>query len=556
MNTLMNKASFPLSEKNALADSLVFIRKNLTEVKAGSKLTARAMTACEEMLLLFVDNAPEDAVLQVRFVKTLSEYYIDIRCRGEQFDPYDSGIEDASDLKALGRDDAGRAIRSILLKSYADKLKYSNSNGINRAQITAGKAEQSMLMKTVIALVLGIVLGLILKFLLPHAVSEGVNYYFLVPVRTMFMNALKLIIGPVIFFSIVSCLSSFKDLSELGRIGAKVMGSYILTTIIAVCLAVGLSVLLHPGQPGFALGEQLEAHPEYAQEVDTSLWSTIINIVPANFVKPFLESDTMQIMFIAVLCGIAVGMVKDYSETLKKIFDAGNTLAMTITSLITRFIPLAVFCSVAHIVDTAGSRSAREILGFIGTHFLTVICMLAVYGLIILIIGRLNPFRFYAKFKEGMLTGLALASSTAAMPTNLRICTEKLGISPMVCNFSIPLGATVNMDGTCITLTIAGLFLARAYDVEITAATLLSVMVTSILLSLGCPGVPGAGLICLGIVLQLMNVPVEAIGLIIGIYPFIDIVNTMSKITGDVAVSAVVARSEGLLDTNVYNSRQ
>ena len=552
----MNKASFPLSEKNALADSLVFIRKNLTEVKAGSKLTARAMTACEEMLLLFVDNAPEDAVLQVRFVKTLSEYYIDIRCRGEQFDPYDSGIEDASDLKALGRDDAGRAIRSILLKSYADKLKYSNSNGINRAQITAGKAEQSMLMKTVIALVLGIVLGLILKFLLPHAVSEGVNYYFLVPVRTMFMNALKLIIGPVIFFSIVSCLSSFKDLSELGRIGAKVMGSYILTTIIAVCLAVGLSVLLHPGQPGFALGEQLEAHPEYVQEVDTSLWSTIINIVPANFVKPFLESDTMQIMFIAVLCGIAVGMVKDYSETLKKIFDAGNTLAMTITSLITRFIPLAVFCSVAHIVDTAGSRSAREILGFIGTHFLTVICMLAVYGLLILIIGRLNPFRFYAKFKEGMLTGLALASSTAAMPTNLRICTEKLGISPMVCNFSIPLGATVNMDGTCITLTIAGLFLARAYDVEITAATLLSVMVTIILLSLGCPGVPGAGLICLGIVLQLMNVPVEAIGLIIGIYPFIDMVNTMSNITGDVAVSAVVARSEGLLDTNVYNSRQ
>lgn len=552
----MNKASFPLSEKNALADSLVFIRKNLTEVKAGSKLTARAMTACEEMISLFVDNAAEGAVLQVRFVKTLSEYYIDIRCKGEQFDPYDSGIEDAADLKALGRDDAGRAIRSILLKSYADKLKYSNSNGINRAQITAGKAEQSMLMKTVIALVLGIALGLILKFALPQALSEGVNYYFLVPVRTMFMNALKLIIGPVIFFSIVSCLSSFKDLSELGRIGAKVMGSYILTTIIAVCIAVGLSVLLHPGQPGFALDEHLEAHPEYAQVVDTSLRSTIINIVPANFVKPFLESDTMQIMFIAVLCGIAVGMVKDYSETLKKIFDAGNTLAMTITSLITRFIPLAVFCSVAHIVDTAGSRSARELLGFIGTHFLTVICMLMVYGLILLVIGRLNPFRFYAKFKEGMLTGLALASSTAAMPTNLRICTEKLGISPMVCNFSIPLGATVNMDGTCITLTIAGLFLARAYDVNITAATLLSVMVTIILLSLGCPGVPGAGLICLGIVLQLMNVPVEAIGLIIGIYPFIDMVNTMSNITGDVAVSAVVARSEGLLDTNVYNSRQ
>ena len=179
--------------------------------------------------------------------------------------------------------------------------------------------------------------------------------------------------------------------------------------------------------------------------------------------------------------------------------------------------------------------------------------MLIVYGLIILIFGRLNPLKFYSKFKEGMLTGLALASSTASMPTNLRICTEKLGISHKVCDFSIPLGATVNMDGTSITLVIGGLFLARAYGVDVSWSLLASVMITIVLLSLGCPGVPGAGIICLGIIVQLMGVPIEALGLLIGIYPFIDMVNTMSNITGDVAVTTVVARSEGLIDTDVYN---
>ena len=201
-----------------------------------------------------------------------------------------------------------------------------------------------------------------------------------------------------------------------------------------------------------------------------------------------------------------------------------------------------------------GGASFLSVLGYAGTQVLTIACMLAVYGLLILVLGRLNPLTFFRKNREGMLTSFTLSSSSAAMPTNMRTCTEKLGISSKVCSFSIPLGATVNMDGTCIFLVTAGLFLARAYGVAISGSALVSLAVTITLLSLGCPGVPGASLVCLGVILESLDVPIEAIGLVMGIYPILDMFNTMSNTTGDVAASLIVARSEGLLDIEKYKS--
>ena len=179
--------------------------------------------------------------------------------------------------------------------------------------------------------------------------------------------------------------------------------------------------------------------------------------------------------------------------------------------------------------------------------------MIAVYGILIALFTRLNPFKFYSKARDGMLTSFSLCSSSAAVPTNMRVCIEKLGISPTVANFSIPLGATINMDGTCMLLTILGLFLARAYGVEVTTSNIMSAFITIILLSLGAPGVPGSAFVCIGIILQVLGVPVEALGLIIPIYPVFDMFDTMSNTTGDMAASLIVAKSENLLDLKVYN---
>ena len=180
--------------------------------------------------------------------------------------------------------------------------------------------------------------------------------------------------------------------------------------------------------------------------------------------------------------------------------------------------------------------------------------MLIVYGLAILIVGRLNPLTFFKKNLEGMVTSFSLCSSSAMMPVNMRICTEKMGISPKVSSFSIPLGATVNMDGSCINLTMSALFLAKMYGINVPTSTLISMAVTIILLSVGSPGVPGAGLVCIAVVLRCIGCPLEAVGLIMTVYPFVDLLITMSNTTGDMAATLVVAKSEHLLDERVFKS--
>ena len=301
------------------------------------------------------------------------------------------------------------------------------------------------------------------------------------------------------------------------------MAVYLMTTVIAVLLALGISRVLQPGAFGFALamGENTGAL-SVDLNIDTSLLHTIINIVPSNYLSPFLESNTLQIIFLAVLCGAAVGLAGEHTATLQEIFEAFNSLFLTITTLLSRLIPLVVFCSVSLMIKNMDGKSLVSILGYAGLILISLFCMIFIYGLLVLILGRLNPIIFFKKNREGMLTSLTLSSSSAAMPTNMQTCTDKLGISPKVCSFSIPLGATINMDGTCVFLTITGLFLARAYGVAVPGSTIVSLAITIILLSLGCPGVPGAAAVCLGIVLTNLGVPVEASGLVMGVIPFLD----------------------------------
>ena len=368
------------------------------------------------------------------------------------------------------------------------------------------------------------------------------------------MNALKIIVGPVVFFSLVTCFSQFKNLSELGRIFAKVMGLYMLTTVLASLIALGFSTIFQPGVWGAGLGMATTQAVNVNTNTDTSLLSTIVGIIPDNFVKPFLEANTLQLIFLALICGLAVGALGEYSAKLSNLFQALNELFLTITTMIAKFIPLAAFCSVVLMVVKVGGEAVVSLLGMFGVFLICIASMLTVYGILLILIGRLNPLTFYRKIREGMLTSFALSSSSATVPTNMMICTERLGISPKLVSFSIPLGATVNMDGTCVSLIVSGLFLARMYGISVTGPELASMVVTVVLLSLGCPGVPGAGLVCLGIVLQNIGVPIEAIGLVMAIDPIRDMFGTMNNVTGDMAVTAVVGKTEGMMDMDIYKN--
>ena len=552
----------PIEDENFLTECMTFIEDSLRQMRLSKKLIVGAELLAEEVIVGLSKHGPEnpdesiDMNIRIQIKKHMGDIVVSISAPGRELDMKQLQTID-TDLFDDEKNDpeTERAIRSIILNANKDKLKYSHDTGYNYFSITVGKAERSSLITTLIAMVAGLLVGMISSALFSENITDGMVTYALSPVKTMFMNALSIIVGPVVFFSIVTCLSQFKDLKELGRIGIKVMSMYFITTVLAVGVSIVFSLTIQPGEWGGAVGKVATDAVSVNTDVDTSILSTIINIVPNNLVQPFLDSDTLQLIFLAVICGIAVGMIGKYSKMLSNLFDACNHLFLMITTIFARFLPVAVFCSTAMLMIQVGGKALIQQLSVFGTFLLSVTSMMVIYGLLLTVLGRVNPFKFFAKAKEGMLTSLALSSSSAAMPTNMNICTKKLGISPKLASFSIPLGATINMDGTSIFLIVFAMFLARMYGVDVTGSALMTMSVTVIMLSMGCPGVPGAALVCLGIVLENIGVPMEAIGLIMGISPLADMTSTMNNVTGDMAVSTIVARSEGLLDKKVFYSK-
>ena len=358
-----------------------------------------------------------------------------------------------------------------------------------------------------------------------------------------------------VFLSIVTCFSQFKSIGELGRIGVKVMGMYLLTTIFAVILGIGFFTIFQPGSWGFALTGELASTTVSVDisDVNISLLDTIINIVPSNFVQPFVDSDTLQLIFLAVICGISVGKIREYFEVLQELFEALYSLFMTMTNIFIKVMPLAIFSSMTIMIVDTGAQSLLYIFQVMGLYILSVVAMLCVYGLLVMLLGKSNPIIFFRNVRESMLTSFILSSSSAAIPTTLRTCTDKMGISPKICNFSIPLGATINMDGNCTFYAIMGLFLARAFGVAVPMSSMLSFSVTIMLLSLATPGVAGSGIIMLATVLKSINVPVEAIGLLMGLYSLMGMTQTLCNTTGDVAVTLIVAKTENLFDQEIFN---
>ena len=529
-----------------------FIRNDLTLKKVDRPDIIKAELLAEETIVLMQKHAPEGVPLHIMIKKLLGDVSITLSMEGEEFSPDPNIIGVNAEIDDDGNEDI---IRSLFLKAFLDKYKYFHKRGVNKVRIIADKAGKTAVYLTLIALVLGLIFGLLLNNVFPASFADIVCNYILQPFKTMFMNAIKIIVGPVVFFSLVTCFSQFKSLSELGRLAGKVMLIYMITTLIAVSLGFCVALLTQPGEFGFALkGAQDLAATNISTDYDFSLLNTLINIVPSNLLAPFLESDTLQIMFLAVLVGVAAGMIGDYSNVLNEINEACNSLFLTITTLIAKLIPIAVFASVALMIRNLGGSAVVSVLESVDVTILAVTCMISVYGLAVLCVGRLSPIKFFSKIKEGMLTSFTLSSSSAAMPTNLKICIEKLGISPKLANFSIPLGTTINMDGTSVYLAVTTVFLARAYGVQLEGSMLISIAFTIILLSLGAPGVPGCALVCEAVLIESLGLPIEAIGLIIAVNPITDMFDTMNNTTGDMAASLLVARSENMVDLDVFNS--
>ncbi len=416
--------------------------------------------------------------------------------------------------------------------------------------------------RILIAMLLGIIVGATFKWLLGGEAEKTLQFVgFSIGLKAFFVDgifhvggqifvaSLKMLVVPLVLVSLVCGTSSLKDLSSLGRIGSRSMLLYIATTALAIALAIVFALLIAPG-----VGVNMQLASSYQVNEIPSVAQVFINMFPSNPVDAMAKGEMLQIIVFAVIFGIAIGQSGDAGERIRQWFEDVNVVVMQLVNLVMHLSPYGVFFLMAKLFTSLELADMENL----GKYFLVVLFVLLLhgfvsYGVILAVLGRLNPFIFFVKMKETALFAFSTSSSNATIASNMTTTTRKLGVDNKVASFTIPLGATINMDGTAIMQGVATVFIAQVYNIDLTTSDFLMVILTATLASIGTAGVPGVGLVMLAMVLQQVGLPVEGIALIIGVDRLLDMTRTAVNVTGDAMVSCLVGKSEKCLDETVYN---
>ena len=411
------------------------------------------------------------------------------------------------------------------------------------------EARRGLTFRILIGMSAGLVVGVLLNAagtdgFVGEIVIDGLFYV----VGSIFLASLKLLVVPVVFVSLVCGTASLDDVGKLGRVGGKTLGLYLLTTGLAVTLALTAAMLVQPGA-GFDLGTDLE----FSVQPPPSLAETLINLFPTNPIQAMAEGNMLQIIVFSILFGLSVTLAGDPGRRLLGVFRDLNGVIMRLVMLLMTLAPYGVFCLIARVFSDQGLSAILPL----AKYFFLVLGVLLVHALVtypvmLKLLAGLDPIRFYRKMRDPLALAFSTASSNATLPVTLENAERRLGADNSIASFTIPLGATINMDGTAIMQGVATGFIAQAYGVDLGASGFLMVVLTATLASIGTAGVPGVGLIMLAMVLRQVNLPVEGIALIIGVDRLLDMVRTAVNVTGDSAVTCIVAQSEGRLSAEVF----
>ena len=368
----------------------------------------------------------------------------------------------------------------------------------------------------------------------------------------IFVSSLKMLVVPLVFISLVCGTAALGDISKLGRLGGKALLFYLGTTALAVSLALGLALLIAPGQ-GFDLGSAEVQN--FTPKDAPSIAQTFINLVPDNPIKAMAEGQMLPLIVFSLLIGIAIVMAGEAGKRVEQQFNDYNAIIMQLVVILMKLAPVGVFCLITKTFAMQGFEVFKPLL----TYFFVVTAALLIHGLVsysilIKIFSGLNVKTFLKKMSEVQIFAFSTASSNATIPVNIENTEKRLGVDNSVASFTIPLGATINMDGTAIMQGVATVFIANVYGIDLSTADLLSVILTATLASVGTAGVPGVGLIMLAMVLNQVGLPVEGIALIIGVDRILDMMRTAVNVTGDAAGTIIIAKSEGALNQDIYNN--
>ena len=407
--------------------------------------------------------------------------------------------------------------------------------------------------KIIVAMVLGIILGLFINYSGLNAEGGFVSTYitngFLAIIGKLFVNSLKMLVVPLVLISLICGVCGIGDIRLLGRIGTKTFLIYMMTTALAIATAIGLGFL-------FGIGKGMDVETEAAFEAKSAppLLDVFANIIPSNPISAMANGDMLSIIFFAILIGISILMVGKPAKGLVQSLELINEVILKMVTIIMNLAPYGVFALLTKAMAELGLDLIWSLLGYVAVligslafhFFITMMIVLKLFS-------GLSIKTFLAKMREVQIFAFSTSSSNATIPITLRTVTKRMGVNNSVASFTVPFGATINMDGTAIMQGTATIFIANIYGIDLGVTEYLTVILMSVLASIGTAGVPGVGLIMLSMVFAQVGLPIEGIGLILGVDRILDMLRTAVNVGGDAAVTAIVAKSEEKMDVAIYN---
>ncbi len=409
----------------------------------------------------------------------------------------------------------------------------------------------SLTKKIILFMLIGAALGIALNVLGLNQ-NEFIDTYLtnglFAVIGKLFVNALQMLVVPLVFVSLFCGTAALREPSHLGSIGGKTLGLYLLTTTIALVLAISVTLLIEPGA-----GVVIPSDLDYQAKASKSLVDVLIDMVPKNPVAAMAEGQMLPIIIFSILLGLSATMAGEPGQRVIAFFRDLNAVIMKLVVLIMHFAPYAVFALMAKVFTELGVDAIADLAGY----FFTVLAMLLVHGLLIYplflkLFSGLDPWIFMKKMRAAVTFAFGTSSSNATIPVTMRTLTERMGVDRSIASFTVPFGATINMDGTAIMQGVATVFLAQAYGVDLTTGQLLTVVLMATMASIGAAGVPSVGLVMLQGVLLQVGLPIEGIAIILGIDRLLDMTRTAVNITGDSVVTCIVAKSDDSLDMTIY----
>lgn len=400
--------------------------------------------------------------------------------------------------------------------------------------------KMNLAVQILIALVLGAIVGIILNITSP-SLFEKLDGLLFSPLGTIFLNLIKMLIVPLVFFSIAVGVANIGDPKKLGRIGAKTMIFFLTTTAIAIIVGISLALVFKPGEVGSFNTEGLSYEATEAPPAS----ETLLGIIPANPIEAMASGSMLQIIFFALFIGLGLSFLGEKTTTVQRFFEQANELMMFLVTLVMKVAPFGTFGLIASAVGSQGFSALKAMLLYMVVVLLALaVHFFIVYGGALKFMAKQNPLKVWKTYIPALTVAFSTSSSSATLPVGMNIAQKQLGVPKSISSFVQPLGATINMDGTAIMQGVATIFIAQVFGIDLTIPQMAMVVLTAVLASIGTAAVPGAGLIMLAMVLESVGLPVEGIALIIGVDRLLDMTRTMANSMGDLTCALYVAESE------------